>query len=84
MGFGCAGCVVLWVILGLTLGAVCVHYTLAFWIGLDAPWYATVPTGAVLGGVAITAGAITWVCDLGGLDGPVWPLTDKGKAEKGS
>jgi hypothetical protein len=78
----CVGCVILWIIAGLTLGAYCMHYSLDFWIGVDAPWYACVPLGAVTGGIPIAAGAITWACDLGGMDGPVWPLTDEARTRK--
>ena len=83
-GLGCLGCAILWVVVGLTIGAVCVHYTLNFWVGIDPPLWACAGIGMVTSGVVVPAGVITGVCDLGGLDGPMWPLTDKAKAEKAS
>lgn len=81
-GLGCLGCAILWLVVGLTIGAVCVHYTLNFWIGVDPPLYACALVGMVTSGVVVPVGVITGVCDLGGLDGPVWPLTDAAKAKK--
>ena len=72
-----------WVIAGMTLGAVCSNHSLNFLFGIQAPWYADAAIGAVGGGIVITIGVITWACDLGGVDGPVWPLTEAGKAKKG-
>lgn len=83
LGLSCFGCAIVWIVLGLTIGAVCVHYTLAFWIGVDAPWWVCVPAGAATSGVALPVGLVTWCCDLGGMDGPVWPLAGQAQPEEG-
>lgn len=72
-----------WVIAGLTIGAVCSNYSLDFLFGIQVPWYANAAIGAVGGGVVIVTGVVCWACDLGGVDGPVWPMTPAAKAKKG-
>lgn len=84
VGLSCTCLVLLvWVIGGMTIGAVCSNHSLDFLFGVQAPWYADAAIGAVGGGFVITVGVVTWACDLGGVKGPVWPMTDEAKARKG-
>lgn len=61
------GCFIVFLIINLTIGAVCFDYSLNAIFGKDIPWYGDVACGLFLGEFTIPVALICWVliqCDV--------------------
>lgn len=74
---GKCSCLLVLLIVNLLLGGFCLNYTLNFCIGKKIPFVAAAPLGVILGEFTIPAACICAVCDLAGVEHPVFPGATK-------
>lgn len=69
-GIGVCGCFLIMLLINVTLGGYCFHYSLWNIFGKNIPWFADAVCGVVLGGVAIPTAVVCWVMRLCGVEAP--------------